>query len=69
MQEHPPLAQPDGSGDGDAYHAFFDAFYRGAFDAGLPAASSHAGQLLGPTRRAGGRGHPVLVVARPLRRR
>lgn len=45
MQKYPPLALPDGSPDPDAYHAIFDSFYRGAFDAGRQARIIHARQL------------------------
>ncbi|MGW3951850.1 beta-galactosidase [Streptomyces sp. NPDC004752] len=41
----PPLARPDGSRDERSHGTIFDAFYRGAFDAGLQARLVHPGQL------------------------
>ncbi|WP_405651481.1 beta-galactosidase [Streptomyces sp. NBC_01386] len=41
----PPLAKPDGSPDTRSHATIFDAFYRGAFDAGLQAHLVHPGQL------------------------
>src|SRR5690349_7069734 len=63
MQQHPPLAKPDGHGDTDAYHAFFDAFYQGAFDAGLQTRIVHTGQLVGRPVEQAVQEHPALVVA------
>jgi beta-galactosidase len=65
-QEAPLLAPNAGAGDVDTFDAFFDAFYRGAFDAGLQARIMHVGQFMGdretdPAQAA--RNHPVLVVA------
>jgi beta-galactosidase len=45
MQKYPPLAREDGGPDPDAYHRIFDAFYRGAFDAGRQARIVHVRQL------------------------
>ncbi|WSQ07376.1 beta-galactosidase [Streptomyces sp. NBC_01231] len=45
LQAQPPLATPDGGPDGRSYERVFDAFYRGAFDAGLQARVLHPGQL------------------------
>ncbi|MEU6372607.1 beta-galactosidase [Streptomyces sp. NPDC046909] len=45
LQAQPPLARPDGSADGRSYETLFDAFYRGAFDAGLQSRILHPGQL------------------------
>jgi beta-galactosidase len=56
LQGHPPLATADGGPDTRSYERIFDAFYRGAFDAGLQARILHPGQL--PTAEL----PPVLVV-------
>ncbi|MET9681670.1 beta-galactosidase [Streptomyces coeruleorubidus] len=45
LQGQPPLAGSDGGPDGRSYERIFDAFYRGAFDAGLQARVLHPGQL------------------------
>ncbi|MET9762497.1 beta-galactosidase [Streptomyces sp. NPDC006372] len=45
LQGHPPLADAEGNPDGRSYERIFDAFYRGAFDAGLQARVLHPGQL------------------------
>ncbi|MFI7018567.1 beta-galactosidase [Streptomyces sp. NPDC050164] len=45
LQGQPPLAGPDGGPDGRSYERIFDAFYRGAFDAGLQARVLYPGQL------------------------
>ncbi|MDN3026939.1 beta-galactosidase [Streptomyces sp. S.PB5] len=45
LQAQPPLARPDGSADTRSYETLFDAFYRGAFDAGLQSRILHPGQL------------------------
>ncbi|MFG2793424.1 beta-galactosidase [Streptomyces sp. NPDC048419] len=45
LQGHPPLATADGGPDGRSYERIFDAFYRGAFDAGLQCRILHPGQL------------------------
>jgi beta-galactosidase len=45
LQAQPPLARPDGSADERSYQTVFDAFYRGAFDAGLQSRILHPGQL------------------------
>lgn len=69
MQKYPPLSKPDGGPDPDAYHGIFDAFYRGAFEAGRQARIIHSRQLHDPSgRRAGispedaAARHRVLVV-------
>ena len=66
MQKQPPLAKPDGGPDAAAYHGIFDAFYRGAFDAGLQVRILHARQLHDPSGdgdpEEAARRHPVLVV-------
>ncbi|MEV5950302.1 beta-galactosidase [Streptomyces sp. NPDC051993] len=69
MQKYPPLAKADGSPDPSSYHRVFDAFYRGAFEAGRQTRILHARQLhdargeregIAPDLAA--RRHPVLVV-------
>ncbi|GGZ98064.1 beta-galactosidase [Streptomyces purpurascens] len=45
LKGQPPLADADGNPDGRSYETLFDAFYRGAFDAGLQARVLHPGQL------------------------
>ncbi|MGP4043637.1 beta-galactosidase [Streptomyces sp. 2A115] len=45
LQAQPPLATPDGGPDQRSYQTVFDAFYRGAFDAGLQSRITHPGQL------------------------
>ncbi|MBR7832926.1 beta-galactosidase [Actinospica durhamensis] len=69
MQKYPPLALPDGSPDPDAYHAIFDSFYRGAFEAGRQARIIHVRQLHDPSGRRPGltpeeaaERHRVMVV-------
>ncbi|MDQ0947900.1 beta-galactosidase [Streptomyces phaeochromogenes] len=47
LQAQPPLAAPDGGPDRRSYQTVFDAFYRGAFDAGLQSRLVHPGQLDG----------------------
>jgi len=58
LQGHPPLATADGGPDARSYERIFDAFYRGAFDAGLQSRILHPGQL----PDADGELPPVLVV-------
>lgn len=45
LEAKPALAKPDGSPDERSHGTIFDAFYRGAFDAGLQARLVHPGQL------------------------
>ncbi|TPQ17513.1 beta-galactosidase [Streptomyces sporangiiformans] len=45
LQAQPSLALPDGGADTRSYQTVFDAFYRGAFDAGVQARILHPGQL------------------------
>ncbi|MFC8429563.1 beta-galactosidase [Streptomyces sp. NPDC057253] len=58
LEGQPPLPTADGDGDGDerSYERIFDAFYRGAFDAGLQSRILHPMQLPGTDLP------PVLVV-------
>ncbi|MET9089596.1 beta-galactosidase [Streptomyces sp. NPDC004237] len=63
MQKYPPLATPDGDPDPAAYQRIFDAFHRGAFDAGRQVRIVHARQLDdGETPEETVRRHPVLVA-------
>ncbi|MET7518451.1 beta-galactosidase [Streptomyces sp. NPDC005480] len=45
LQAKPALAKPGGAPDQRSYETVFDAFYRGAFDAGLQARLVHPDQL------------------------
>ncbi|MGX1911599.1 beta-galactosidase [Streptomyces phaeochromogenes] len=45
LQAQPALVTPDGGPDRRSYQTVFDAFYRGAFDAGLQSRLVHPGQL------------------------
>ncbi|MFD0475598.1 beta-galactosidase [Nonomuraea thailandensis] len=63
LAAQPPLQAPDGGPDRRSYEAVFDAFYRGAFDAGLQARVVHAGQAVAEEPSAVARRHPVLVAA------
>ncbi|RSM91483.1 beta-galactosidase [Kibdelosporangium aridum] len=69
MQKYPPLSTPDGEPDANAYHRFFDPFYRGAFDTGRQVRVVHIRQLHDPRGEREGfapqeavQRHPVLVV-------
>jgi beta-galactosidase len=46
MQAQPALAAPDGGPDLRSYEAIFDAFYQGAFDAGVQTRILHATQAV-----------------------
>jgi beta-galactosidase len=59
MQHQPPLATPDGGPDPRSYQRIFDAFYRGAFDAGGQCRIVHESQI--PDTPLDG--YPVLVAA------
>ncbi|NHA66459.1 beta-galactosidase [Phycicoccus sp. CMS6Z-2] len=59
---YPPLADADGGPDRDSYLRIFDAFYRGAFEAGAQARVLHVEQLTALTPADAVRQHPVLVV-------
>ncbi|NJP97554.1 beta-galactosidase [Nonomuraea sp. FMUSA5-5] len=63
LAAQPPLQAADGGPDRRSYEAIFDAFYRGAFDAGLQARVVHAGQAVAEDPAALARRHPVLVAA------
>ena len=70
MEKYPPLAEPNGAPIARSYHEIFDAFYKGAFDAGLQTRVVHARQLLegapgrpAPTPAELASMHPVLVAA------
>ncbi|MEV6237686.1 beta-galactosidase [Lentzea sp. NPDC051838] len=45
MEKYPPLSTSDGQPDAGAYQRIFDAFYRGAFEAGLQVRVVHARKL------------------------
>ncbi|WP_086666126.1 beta-galactosidase [Lentzea kentuckyensis] len=60
MQKYPPLSTSDGHPDGGAYQRIFDAFYRGAFEAGLQVRMIHARRL--PELDEVARRYPVLVA-------
>lgn len=60
MQKYPPLSTPDGQPDAGAYQRIFDAFYRGAFEAGLQVRMIHARQLRDLDEAP--RHHPVLIA-------
>lgn len=57
---YPPLSGTSGGPDPDAYAGIFNAFYRGAFDAGLQTRILHVSQL-GDAEHLAGR-YPVLIV-------
>jgi beta-galactosidase len=59
---YPPLAKDDGSADENAYLRIFDAFYRGAFEAGLQSRIVHVDQFLDTDAATFAARHPVLVV-------
>jgi beta-galactosidase len=68
MEEQPPLL--DGQADAGSYAAFFEPFYRAAFDAGLPVRIVHPSQLqaaarpgVGVTSEDAVRRYPVLVAS------
>jgi beta-galactosidase len=56
MQHQPPLAAPGGGPDPRSYQRIFDAFYRGAFDAGGQCRIVHESQVALD-------GYPVVVAA------
>ncbi len=70
MEKYPPLADDAGLPDGRAYHTIFDAFYRGAFDAGRQTRIVHVRQLFEGMRPGGqpvaggdfAADHPVLIA-------
>ncbi|MEV6155340.1 beta-galactosidase [Nonomuraea sp. NPDC052129] len=63
MIAQPALATSDGGPDGRSYEAIFDAFYRGAFDAGLQTRVLHAGQAVAEDPAEMANRHPVMVAA------
>ncbi|WP_129842357.1 beta-galactosidase [Streptomyces sp. RFCAC02] len=63
LEGTPMLHTPDGEGDRRSYHAVFDAFYRGAFDAGRQVRIIHEGQLFAEDPAAFAARRPVLVAA------
>ncbi len=66
FQEAPQLSlagQHDSEPDPRSYQAIFDAFYRGAFDAGLQSRLLHPGQMIAQDPAAYASAQPVLVAA------
>ena len=65
LEEIPTLSSSSGAPDQRSYQAITDAFYRGAFDAGLQVRLIHPSQLFGPDTdpTTAARQHPVLVAA------
>ncbi|WP_433435520.1 beta-galactosidase [Nonomuraea sp. CA-141351] len=63
MAAQPALALPDGDPDRRSYEAIFDAFYRGAFEAGLQTRVLHAAQATAENPAEIARRRPVLVAA------
>ncbi|TYB64327.1 beta-galactosidase [Nonomuraea sp. PA05] len=63
LAAQPPFPEAGGGPDRRSYEAVFDAFYRGAFDAGLQARVLHAGQAVGEEPAVVAGRHPVLVAA------
>lgn len=63
LQGTPMLCTPDGSPVDHSYETVFDAFYRGAFDAGRQARIVHPSQLFAADPAAGAAEHPLLVAA------
>ncbi|WP_049571483.1 beta-galactosidase [Streptomyces sp. SBT349] len=63
MEHQPILRTADGRGDKRSYHAVFDAFYRGAFDAGLQSGIVHPSQLFAEDPGTFAARRPVLVAA------
>lgn len=59
---YPPLSQPDGSPDPDSYTRIFDAFYRGAFEAGLQLRVQHVADFLKQDAADLARRYPVLFA-------
>ena len=59
---YPPLATDNGGPDPRSYLRIFDAFYRGAFEAGRQASIVHVEQFLAADPVAFARDNPVLVV-------
>lgn len=59
---YPPLADAQGGPDRHSYLRIFDAFYRGAFDAGAQVRIIHAPQIADVSPEDLVREHPVLVV-------
>jgi beta-galactosidase len=59
----PFLLAPGGTADRGSYEAVFNAFYRGAFDAGRQARITHPSQLFATDPAEYAARHPVLVAA------
>jgi len=65
LEEIPTLSTVSGAPDHRSYQAIIDAFYRGAFDAGLQVRFIHTSQLFGPDSDPAvyAADHPLLVAA------
>ena len=65
LEEFPALAEPAGGPDRRSYQGITDAFYRGAFDAGLQTRFVHTSQIFGETcdPAAFAQSHPILIAA------
>ncbi|MGP3970244.1 beta-galactosidase [Streptomyces sp. 6N223] len=63
LQGTPMLSHPDSRPDRGSYEAAFDAFYRGAFDAGLQSRIVHPSQTFTTDPADFAASHPVLVAA------
>jgi beta-galactosidase len=63
LQGTPMFCHLDGSPDGGSYEAAVDAFYRGAFEAGLQTRIVHPSQTFTTDPAAFAADHPVLVAA------
>jgi beta-galactosidase len=62
LTAQPPLTAPAGGPDTRSYETIFDAFYRGAFDAGLQTRILHAAQAVAKDPAEAAERHPVLVA-------
>ncbi|MEV4178648.1 beta-galactosidase [Nonomuraea sp. NPDC049709] len=63
LAEQPALAAAGGGPDRRSYESIFDAFYRGAFEAGRQVRVLHAGQAVAEAPAGLAERHPVLVAA------
>ncbi|TDC71009.1 beta-galactosidase [Streptomyces hainanensis] len=63
LQETPMLPDANRGPDRGSYEAVFNAFYRGAFEAGLQARITHPSQLFGQDPAEYAARHPLLVAA------
>ncbi|UCM88313.1 beta-galactosidase [Streptomyces marincola] len=63
LEGHPMLHDERGDPDRRSYRAVFDAFYRGAFDAGLQSRVLHPSQIFAEDPAAFAARHPLLIAA------